>query len=57
MSLGVPKHVARSLACSNAAPWKASRHPAMQMAYSNKTLTQMGLKSLFNEYQRFNSST
>jgi hypothetical protein len=57
MSHGVPLHVARSLACSNAGPWKASCHPAMQMAYSNKTLAQMGLKSLFNEYQRFNSST
>lgn len=57
MSRGVSLSIARSPACSNAGPWKASRHPAMQMAYSNKTLAQMGLKSLFNEYQRFNSST
>jgi RNA-directed DNA polymerase len=54
--MGVPYHVARSSVCTNAGPWKVSHLPAMQMAYSNKTLSNMGLKSLYHEYLRFNSS-
>jgi RNA-directed DNA polymerase len=56
ISLGVPPQVARSAVYTNAGPWRVSHLPAMQKAFSNKTLANMGLKSLFDEYQRFNSS-
>jgi RNA-directed DNA polymerase len=53
--LGVRKDIAFSGAYGNAGPWKASRLPAMQMAYPNSTLAGMGLRSLLDEYRRFAS--
>jgi len=53
LKLGVPLHVAKSAAYSNAGPWRASRLPGMQAAYPNKVLKQMGLRSLLDEYRRF----
>jgi len=53
LQLGVPYHVAKPTAYNNAGPWKSSRLPGMHTAYPNKTLKQMGLKSLLDEYRRF----
>jgi hypothetical protein len=50
---GVPFHVANPTAYSNAGPWKSSKLPGIQMAYPNKMLKQMGLKSLLDEHHRF----
>jgi len=51
--LGVSKHVAMSIAYSKSGPWRASRHVAMNTAFPNKMLEQMGLKSLLNKYRSF----
>jgi len=56
MELGVPYHVAHPTAYNNAGPWKASKLPGMHTAFPNKTLKQLGLKSLLDEYRRFANS-
>ena len=53
--LGVRKRIAVSAVYTDAGPWKASKLPAMQMAYPNSTLAGMGLRSLLDEYRRFAS--
>lgn len=53
--LGVRGRIAAAAAYTEAGPWKASKLPAMQMAYSNGTLAGMGLRSLLDEYRRFAS--
>ena len=53
LKLGVPYHVAKPTAYNNAGPWKSSKLPGMHTAFPNKTLKQMGLKSLLDEYRRF----
>lgn len=49
----IPRHTAMAAAYTKAGPWKASRLPAMHMAYPNKKLKEMGLKSLLDEHRRF----
>jgi len=50
-------HWSAMSASSNAGPWAASRLPAMHVAYSNRTMKGMGLKSLFEEHLRFASAS
>jgi RNA-directed DNA polymerase len=52
LKLKIAFHIAKATAYNNAGPWKCARLPGMQMAYSNKALEQMGLKSLFDEHRR-----
>lgn len=50
---GVPVNKSKILAYSNNGPWKASQLPGMNLAFPNSTLKRWGLKSLFEESQRF----
>ena len=54
--MGMPYHVAKAAAYSDAGPWRASHLPGVQAAYPNKVLKQMGLKSILDEYRRFAQS-
>ncbi|MCP4605335.1 MAG: group II intron reverse transcriptase/maturase [Proteobacteria bacterium] len=54
--LGVPGHVARAIAYSNVGPWNASKQVGMHIAFPNNALKQMGLRSLLDEYRRFEHS-
>jgi len=56
LQLGVPHRVAKAAVYTNAGPWKSSKHPAMHSAFPNKVLKQMRLKSLLDEYCRFEYS-
>jgi RNA-directed DNA polymerase len=53
LKLNVPHHIAKPTAYGNAGPWRSSKLPGMHIAYSNKALKHMGLRSLLDEYQRF----
>ena len=53
LSMKIPRRIAMGAAYTRAGPWKASMLPAMHMAYPNKTLKEMGLKSLLDEHRRF----
>lgn len=53
IKLGIPHRFAAAAAWSKCGPWPISSHWAMQMAFNNPTLKNMGLKSLFDEYRRF----
>lgn len=53
LELGLPYRSAHATAYTNAGPWRSSRLPGLQAAYSNNVLKQMGLRSLLDEYRRF----
>jgi group II intron reverse transcriptase/maturase len=53
--LGVPAHIATSAAYAEVGPWKASTLHAVHTALPNRKFSQMGLKSLLDEYRRFAS--
>jgi RNA-directed DNA polymerase len=53
LKLGVPYHVAKPTAYTDAGPWRSSRLPGLHTAFPNKALEQMGLRSLLDEYRRF----
>jgi len=55
--LGVREHIAATAAYADAGPWRASTLHAVHTALPNSMLSEMGLRSLLDEYRRFASST